>query len=154
MVWFQVNIPLVVGCLLMAALLDLRRFKVGLLVSSVLLIFLGVGMTVFGAGLGIIPAHAIDVMSVMVWLGCVITVIPRWFRSKLPCGLFGSEADRKGTYETALSSSAWTLHPATGELTGTLSGLLVQEASIRELPVTATSASYAEVSACSSVQNL
>jgi hypothetical protein len=90
----------------MAALLDLRRFKLCLLVSSVLLIFLAVGMIVFGTRQEIIPAHAIDVLSVMVWLGCIISVIPRWLRSKLPYDPFGGEADRTGTNERVVTQSS------------------------------------------------
>src|SRR5215467_3994828 len=85
MVWFQVNIPLVVGCLLMAALMDLRVFKLCLAFASILLVFLGAGVIVFGTKLGMIPANAVPILSVMVWLGCVGSVIRRWFRSKRPC---------------------------------------------------------------------
>jgi len=56
MVWFQVNIPLVVGCLLMAAVMDLRLFKLCLLVASILLMFLAAGVIVFGTRLEIISA--------------------------------------------------------------------------------------------------
>lgn len=84
MVWFQVDIPLVLGLLLMAALMDLRVFKLGLLVASILLMVSATGVIVFGTKLGIIPAHAVAVLSVMVWLACVVSVIRRRFRSKRP----------------------------------------------------------------------
>jgi hypothetical protein len=117
MVWLQVNIPLVVGCLLMAALMDLRLFKLCLLVASILLIFLAAGVIVFGTRQGIIPANAVAVLSVMVWLACVVSVIRRWVRSKRPYEPFGSKADRTGTCETALSGGAWMMDPTTGRLT-------------------------------------
>ena len=69
----------------MAALMDLRVFKLCLAIASVLLVFLGVGVMVFGTKLGMIPANAVPILSVMVWLGCVGSVIRRWFRSKRPC---------------------------------------------------------------------
>jgi hypothetical protein len=62
MVWFQVNVPLVAGCLLMAALLDLRLFKLCLLVAGILLMFLAVGMMVLGTTLGTLPTSAIAVL--------------------------------------------------------------------------------------------
>jgi len=117
MVWFQVNIPLVVGCLLMAALMDLRLFKLYLLVASILLMFLAAGVIVFGTRHGIIPANAVAVLSVMVWLACVVSVIRRWFRSKRPYEPLGSRADRTGTCETALSGGARMMDPTTGRLT-------------------------------------
>ena len=114
MVWFQVNIPLVVGCLLMAALMDLRLFKLCLLVASILLTFLATGVMVFGTKQGFIPANAVAVLSVMVWLGCVVPVIRRCFRARRP---FGSKADRAATCEPAWSGGAWMLDPTTGRLT-------------------------------------
>jgi len=53
----------------------------------------------------------------MVWLGCVVSVIRRWFRTKHPYEPFGSKADRTATCETALSGGAWILDPPTGRLT-------------------------------------
>jgi hypothetical protein len=117
MVWFEVNVPLVVGCLLMAALMDLRLFKLCLLVASILLMFLAAGVIVFGTKLGMIPANAVAVLSVMVWLGCVVSVIRRWFRSKRPYVPFGSKADRTATCVTALSGGTRMLDPTTGRLT-------------------------------------
>jgi len=117
MVWFEVNVPLVVGCLLMAALMDLRLFKLYLLVASILLMFLAAGVIVFGTKLETIPADAVAVLSVMVWLACVVSGIRRWFRSKHPYELFGSKADRTATCETALSGGTRMLDPATGTLT-------------------------------------
>src|SRR5215831_18036871 len=117
MVWFEVNVPLVVGCLLMAALMHLRLFKLCLLVASILLMFLAAGVIVFGTKLGIIQANAVAVLSVMVWLGCVVSGIRRWFHSKRPYERFGSKADRTATCQTALSGGAWMLDPTSGELT-------------------------------------
>jgi hypothetical protein len=114
MVWFQVNIPLVVGCLLMAALMDLRLFKLCLLVASILLMFLAAGVMVFGTKQGFIPANAVAVLSVMVWFGCVISVIFRWLRSRRP---FASKADHAATCERALSGGTWMLDPTAGRLT-------------------------------------
>ena len=118
MVWFQVNIPLAVGCLLMAALMDLRVFKLCLAIASILLVFLGAGVMVFGTKLGMIPANAVPILSVMVWLGCVGSVIRRWFRSKRPCEQLGRTADGTGTCEMAVSGGAWMLDPTTERLAG------------------------------------
>jgi hypothetical protein len=112
MVWFQVDIPLTLGCLVMAAMLDLRVFKLGLLVASIVLMFSAIGVMVFGTKLGMIPANAVPVLSIMVWLASVLSAIRRRFRSKRPCELFGSTADRK----MALSSGAWMLNPTTRRL--------------------------------------
>jgi hypothetical protein len=117
MVWFQVDIPLVLGCLLMAAMLDLRVFKLGLLVASIVLMLSAIGVIVFGTTLGMIPANAVPVLSIIVWLASVLSAIRRWFRSKRPCEPFGSTADRTGTYEMALSGEAWMLNPTTRRLT-------------------------------------
>jgi hypothetical protein len=125
MVWLQVDIPLTLGCLVMAAMLDLRVFKLGLLVASIVLMFsaigvmvLGtkfsaIGVMVFGTKLGMIPANAVPVLSIMVWLACLLSAIRRWFRSKRPCEPFGSTADR----EMALSGGAWMLNPTTRRVT-------------------------------------
>jgi hypothetical protein len=94
----------------MAALMDLRVFKLGLLVASILLMFSAI---VFGTKLEIIPANAVTVLSVMVWLACVVSVIHRWFRSKPPYEPFGSTADRAATGEMALSGGAWMLNATT-----------------------------------------
>jgi hypothetical protein len=126
MVWFQVNIPLVLGCLLMAALMDLRVFKLGLLVASILLLlvasivlmFSATGVIVFGTRLGILSANAVPVLSVMVWLACVVSAIRRWFPSKRPYEPFDSTADRTAACEMALSGGAWMLNPTTRLLTG------------------------------------
>jgi hypothetical protein len=115
MVWFEVNVPLVAGCLLMAALMDLRLFKLCLLVASILLMFLAAGVMVFGTKLGIIQANAVAVLSVMVWLGCVFSGIRRWLHSKRPYERFGSNADRT-TFETALSGGTRMLDPTTERL--------------------------------------
>ena len=72
MVWFQVDIPLVVGLLLMAALMDLRVFKLGLLVASILLMFSAAGVIVFGTKLGIIPAHAVAVRTSRLAAGLIV----------------------------------------------------------------------------------
>jgi hypothetical protein len=117
MVWFQVNIPLVVGCLLMAALMDLRLFKFSLLVASIVLMFLAAGVIIFGRKLGLIQANAVAVLSVMVWLGSVVSVIRRWFHSKRPYEAFGSKADRMATFETALLGGAGMLDTSTVRLT-------------------------------------
>ena len=117
MVWFQVDIPLVVGLLLMAALMDLRVFKLGLLVASILLMFSATGVIVFGTKLGIIPAHAVAVLSVMVWLACVVSVIHRRFTYEP----FGSRADRPETCEMALIDGASMLSPTTKRLTSQIS---------------------------------
>jgi hypothetical protein len=116
MVWFQVNIPLVAGCLLMAALMDLRFFKRCSLVASILFTFLAVGAMVFGSRLAIIPANAVAVLSVMVWLGCVASMMRRRFGSKRPQEQFGSKADLTGTGEAVLCGGAWMLDPATERL--------------------------------------
>ena len=116
MLWFQVNIPLVVGCLLMAAMMDLRIFKLCLLVASILLMILAAGVIVFGATRGIIPANAVTVLSVMVWLGCVVSAIRRRFGSKRSYETFGIKADRTGTGSTALPGEAWLLDATTGRL--------------------------------------
>jgi hypothetical protein len=113
MVWFQVDIPLTLGCLLMAAMLDLRVFKVGLLVAGIVLLFSAIGVMVLGTRLGMIPGNAVPVLSIMVWLASVLSAIRRWFRSKRTSEQFGSTADR----EMALSSGAWMLNPTRG-LTG------------------------------------
>ncbi|HKE29292.1 MAG TPA: hypothetical protein VKB88_43375 [Bryobacteraceae bacterium] len=86
------DIPLTLGCLLMAAMLDLRVFKVGLLVASIVLMFSAIGVMVFGTKLGMVPANAVPVLSIMVWLACVLSVIHRWFRSKRPGERFVSAA--------------------------------------------------------------
>jgi hypothetical protein len=117
MVWFQVDIPLVLGLLLMAALMDLRVFKLGLLVASILLTFSATGVIVFGTKLGVIPAHAVAILSVMVWLACVVAVIRRWFRSKRPYEPLGTRADRPGSCEMALIDGASMLNPTTKRLT-------------------------------------
>jgi hypothetical protein len=116
MVWFQVNIPLVVGCFLMAALMDLRLFKLCLLVSGILLTFLAAGVIVFGTKLEIVAANAVPVLSVWVWLSCVVSVACRWFRSKPPYEPFGRKAIPAVKCETALSAEAWVFDPATGRL--------------------------------------
>jgi hypothetical protein len=121
MVWFQVDIPLVAGLLLMAALMDLRVFKLGLLVASILLMFSATGVIVFGTKLGIIPAHAVAVLSVMVWLACAVSVIRRRFGSKRPYEPVGSRADRPETCETALIDGASMLSPTTKRLTSQIS---------------------------------
>ena len=101
----------------MAALMDLRVFRLCMLVASILLMLMSAGVLVFGAKVGIIPANAVPVLSVMVWLGCVVSVMRRWFRSKRPYEPFSRKADRTGTCETAFSGGAWMLDPATGRLT-------------------------------------
>jgi hypothetical protein len=116
MLWFQVDIPLVAGCLLMAALMDLRLFKLCLLVASILLMLLSVGVIVFGTRLEMISANAVSVLSVVVWLGCVVSVIGRWFRSKHAYEPFGRKANPIITSEKALSAGIWMLDPATGRL--------------------------------------
>ena len=98
----------------MAALIDLRLFKRFLLVASILLIFLAAGVIAFGTKLEFIPANAVAILSVMVWLGCVVSGIRRWFHSKRSYKSFGSKADRT---EAALSGGAWMLDPTTGRLT-------------------------------------
>lgn len=101
----------------MAALMDLRLFKLCLLVASILLMFLAAGVMVFGTKQGFIPANAVAVLSVMVWLGCVVSVICRRFRSKRPYEPIGRKAQRTATCETALSGGAWMLDPAARKLT-------------------------------------
>jgi hypothetical protein len=101
----------------MAALMDLRVFKLCLLVASILLMLMSAGVMVLGTKVGIIPANAVPVLSVMVWLGCVVSVMRRWFRSKRPYESFGRKADRTATYATALSGGAWMVDPSTGRLT-------------------------------------
>jgi hypothetical protein len=117
MVWFQVDIPLVLGLLLMAAMMDLRVFKLGLLVASILLLFSATGVIVFGTKLEIIPAHAVAVLSVMVWLACVVSVIHR----RCTYEPFGSRADRPETCEMALIDGASMLNPTTKRLTSQIS---------------------------------
>jgi hypothetical protein len=117
MVWFQVDIPLVLGCLLMAALMDLRVFKSGLLVASILLTFSAIGVIVFGTKLEIIPAHAVAVLSITVWLACAVSGIRRRFRSKRSYKPSGSTAGCTGTCEMALPGGAWILNPMTRGLT-------------------------------------
>lgn len=104
----------------MAALMDLRVFKLGLLVASILLTFSSVAVIVFGTKLGIIPAHAVAVLSVMVWLACVISGIRRWFRSRRSDEPSGSTADSTGACEMALPDGAWILNPTTRRLTSQL----------------------------------
>lgn len=89
----------------MAALMDLRLFKLGLLVGSMALMFLAAGMIVFGTRLEIVRANAVAVLSVMVWLGCVVSVMRRWFCPKRSYKVFGRTGERRGTYEKALA--AW-----------------------------------------------
>jgi hypothetical protein len=109
MVWFQVDIPLTLGCLLMAAMLDSRILKLGLLVAGIALVFSAIGVMVFGTKLGMIPANAVPVLSIMVLLACVLSAIRRWLRSKRSCAAFESTAN----YEKVLSSGAWMSNPAT-----------------------------------------
>ena len=99
----------------MAALMDLRLFKLCLLVASILLMLLSVGVIVFGTKLEMISANAVSVLSVVVWLGCVTSVIGRWFRSKR-AEPFGRKADPIVISEKALSAGTWMLDPATGTL--------------------------------------
>jgi len=105
----------------MAALMDLRVFKFGLLVASILLMFSATGVIVFGTKLGMIPAHAVAVLSVMVWLACAVSVIRRRFGSKRPYEPFGSSADRPETCETALIDGASMLNPMTKRMTSQIS---------------------------------
>ena len=116
MLWFQVDIPLVAGCLLMAALMDLRLFKLWLLVASILLMLLSASVIVFGTKLEMISANAVSVLSVVVWLGCVVSVIGRWFRSKRAYEPFSRKADPLVTSGKALSAGTWMLDPATVRL--------------------------------------
>jgi hypothetical protein len=117
MLWFQVDVPLVAGCLLMAALMDLRLFKWCLLIASILLMLLSAGVIVFGTKLEMIPANAVSVLSVVVWLGCVVSVITRRFRSKRAYQPFGRKADEPTvTHEETLSGGAWMLGAAPGRL--------------------------------------
>jgi hypothetical protein len=116
MLWFQVDVPLVAGCLLMAALMDLRLFKLFLVVASILLMLLAAGVIVFGTKLEMIPANAVSVLSVVVWLGCVVSVIRRWFHTKRAHPPFGRKADLTVTHERALSGEAWMLDTATGRM--------------------------------------
>jgi hypothetical protein len=102
----------------MGALMDLRIFKMCLLVASILLMFLAAGVIVFGTRLEIVRANAVAVLSVIVWLGCAVSVIHRWFCSKRPYKAFGSKADRTRTYETALSGGPWMLNPSPARLPG------------------------------------
>ena len=92
---------------------DLRLFKLCSLVASILLMFSATGVIVFGMKLGIIPANAVAVLSVMVWLACVVSVIRRRFRSKRPYEPFGSRADRPETCEAALIDGASMFSPTT-----------------------------------------
>lgn len=101
----------------MAAILDVRVFKLGLLVASIVLMFSAIGVMVFGTKLGAIPANAVPVLSIMVCLACVLSALCRWFRSKRPSEPFGSTADRTETYEMALPGGAWMLSPTTRGLT-------------------------------------
>jgi hypothetical protein len=98
----------------MAALMDLRLFKLCALVASILLMLLAAGVMVFGTKQGFIPANAVPVLSVMVWLGCLVPVIRRWFRARRP---FGSNTDRAAACEPAWSGGAWMLERTTGRLT-------------------------------------
>jgi hypothetical protein len=116
MVWFQVNIPLVLGCMLMAALMDLRVFKLGLLAASILLMFSAAGFIVFPTKAAAIPANGVAVVSVMVWLACAVSVIFRWFRAKRLNEPLGSTADRIGTRDMALPDGSWMWSPATRRL--------------------------------------
>jgi hypothetical protein len=109
MVWFQVDIPLTLGCLLAAAMLDMRVLKLSLLVASIALMFSAIGVMLFGTKLGMIPANAVPVLSIMVWLACVLSAIRRRFRSKRSCKAFDSRAD----YEVVLSSEGWMSNPTT-----------------------------------------
>ena len=118
MVWFQVDIPLVAGCLLMAALMDLRLFKLCLLVASILLMLLSAGVIVFGTKLEMIPANAVAVLSILVWLGCAVSTISRWFGSKRSFEPFGRKAHPTVMYERALPGGAWMFEAATGRLVG------------------------------------
>jgi len=114
----------------MAAMLDLRVFKLGLLVAGIVLMLSAVGVMVFGSRLGVIPANAVPILSITVWLACIFSAIRRWSRSKR------GVAHRTATYEMALSGEAWMLNPATRRLTSqiseppgsTLYGLVVGEA--------------------------
>ena len=105
------------GLLLMAALMDLRVFKLGLLVASILLMFSATAVIVFGTKLGIIQAHAVAVLSVMVWLASVVSVIRRRFRSKRLYEPFGGRADGPETCEMALIDGASMLNPTPKRLT-------------------------------------
>jgi hypothetical protein len=102
----------------MAALMNLRLFKLCLLVASVLLMFLGVGVIVFGTTLGTIPTYAVGVLSVMVWLCCAVSAITRWLRSQPPYQQLGSKVTRTGTWEAALPGGARMLDLPPGRLTG------------------------------------
>lgn len=102
----------------MAALMDLRLFKWSALVASVLLMFLAAGVMVFGTKLEIIPANAVAVLSILVWLGCVVSAISRWFRSKRSSEQFSRKADPRVKYETALPGGAWMFDAGTGRLVG------------------------------------
>jgi hypothetical protein len=68
----------------MAAMLDLRVCKLGLLVASIVLMFSAIGVMVFGTKLAMIPANAVPVLSIMVWLASVLSAIRRRFRSSRP----------------------------------------------------------------------
>jgi len=100
----------------MAALMDLRLFKLCLLLASILLVLLAAGVIVFGTKLDIISANAVSVLSVVVWLGCVASVIRRWLRSKRGYEAFSRKSDLTVTCEKALSGGAWMLDPAAGRL--------------------------------------
>lgn len=96
--------------------MDLRLFKLCLLVASILLMLLSVFAIAFGTELEMISANAVSVLSVVVWLGCVVSVIGRWFRSKRAYEPFGRKGDRIVTSEKALSAGTWMLDPATGRM--------------------------------------
>lgn len=100
----------------MAALMNLRLFKLCLLIASILLMLLAAGVMVFGTKLEMIPANAVSVLSVMVWLGCGVSVITRWLRAKHACVPFGRKADPTITFEKALSAGPWMSDPANGRL--------------------------------------
>lgn len=76
----------------MAAMLDLRVFKLGLLVCSIVLMVLGLGVMAFRTTLGMIPPNAVPVLSISVWLTCAFSAIRRWLGSKRPDGPFGNRA--------------------------------------------------------------
>ena len=98
----------------MAALMDLRLFKLCSLVASILLMFLAAGVMVYGTKLEMIPTNAVPVLSVIVWLTCAVSGIRRWFRSKPPDEPFGRRATV--ACDTALSGEAWMLDSATRRL--------------------------------------
>jgi hypothetical protein len=83
--------------------------------------FSATGVIVFGTKLGIIPAHAVAVLSIMVWLACVVSVIRRRFLSKRPYEPFGNRVDRPETREMALIDGASMLSPTTKRLASQIS---------------------------------